>query len=156
MNPYDKEQVQAVWERVRGKPQEAELCRQLPEMIGGEESSAGYYETLARYAGGDRGLLLRLAREEKRHAKQLRSLYALLSDSPAPIASGIGREKLPFFSAIRQCFRSALDAAETYKTAAGKWPAHEGLFRSLAREELRHSQLLHQIALRHSPKKGLG
>lgn len=146
MNPYDYEQVQAVWQRVTGRQESEELAAKLPEIIAAEHASARGYEKMSRQAGKHGAMFRRMAAEEWQHAKKLTSLYELLYNCQPEIAAGIAQESCSFWERVCRSFRGELGAAEQYHHAAKSWPQHRELFEALAAEEERHSRNLHRLA----------
>ena len=146
MDPYNYEQVQAVWQRVLEQQSSPTLRSELEEMIAGEYAAAMGYEKLAKQNRRYAPMLSAIARDERRHAHRLTELYRLQWEHSPRIASGVAREALPFSSAIRAAYGEELAAAKNYRAAAKKWPQHGPLFLSISSDEQRHSQILHRIS----------
>ena len=146
MDPYNHDQVQAVWQRVLGKQDRQMLPAELEEMIAGEHAAAMEYGRLARQNPRYAPTLQAIGRDERKHAHRLMTLYRLhWGQNPKP-AAGVAREAVSFSAGIGNAYREELAAAENYRRAAEKWPEHRKLFRSIAADEQRHSQILYRIA----------
>lgn len=146
MDPYNHEQVQAVWQRVLGQGDGQELRQSLEEMMAAEYASAAGYEKMSRQSPKHAGVLRAMAREERQHAHRLYTLYSLLWEKQPVIASAVARESAGFVQEVCRCYRGELGAAETYRNAAQKWKRHQQLFKALAADEQRHSENLYRIA----------
>lgn len=146
MDPYNHEQVRAVWQRVLGQGDGQELRQSLEEMMAAEYASAEGYEKMARQSRKYAEVFRTMAREERQHAHRLRTLYSLLWEKSPVIASAVARKPGGFVHQLRQCYRGELAAAETYGNAAQKWRQHRRLFEAIANDEQRHSENLYRIA----------
>lgn len=146
MDPYNHEQVQAVWQRVLGQGDGQELRQSLEEMMAAEYAAAKNYNSMGRRSPRHGRMFFSMARDERRHAERLRRLYRLLWEKEPVIASAVAREPVSFAQAVRRAYREELEAAEAYQNAAKKWKRHEMLFMAIATEEQRHSQNLYRIA----------
>ena len=146
MNPYDHEQVQAVWQRVRSHGDGQSLLQALEEMISSEYAAAMAYEKLSRQNPRYGRMLLAMAQDERGHAKKLTTLYSLLGEKPPKIAPAVAREHCDFACGVRRAYGEELAAAESYLEAAQKWRQHRQIFASIAADEQRHSRNLYRIA----------
>lgn len=95
MNPYDKEQVDAVWQRVTAtsKPDNEGTDTtgvDLMELMNAECADRSLFLLLARMAGGCDGTLLRqIARDEGCHIRRLGALYYIQTGRKyCPMAGG--------------------------------------------------------------------
>lgn len=164
MNPYDKEQTDAVWQRVAAvsmpaaetpqetpedKPQDTTGV-DLAEMIAGEYADRMQYLTLARMACGcDAGLLRHIAQEELCHARRLGTLYYIQTGKkycPMPVTMPC---EVCLCDALRQAYQGELRGAARYQRAAEQYPEQKMLFTCLAEEEMAHSRTVMGILERH-------
>lgn len=110
MNPYDKEQVDAVWQRVTAtsKPDNEGTDTtgvDLMELMNAECADRSLFLLLARMAGGCDGTLLRqIARDEGCHIRRSRS--ALLHPDRAQILPDAGRA-MPCVACLNDALREA-------------------------------------------------
>ena len=148
MNPYDKEQVDAVWQRVTAtsKPDNEGTDTtgvDLMELMNAECADRSLFLLLARMAGGCDGTLLRqIARDEGCHIRRLGALYYIQT----------GRKYCPMQAAmpcvaclndaLREAYQEKIRNAARYQRAAAQYPDQKLLFEGMADEEVAHSRMI--------------
>lgn len=122
----------------------------LQEFIDRELADWRNYLALSRRAPAVGGrTLAAMAAEERRHGKRLSAAYFLISGVhywPVERLQGpAGRGAFP--ALLRQCFAGEQRGAAAYLAAAEETadPALAALYRDLARDEVRHAQLLRAL-----------
>ena len=138
---------QKVWDRVTAGKRLTEE-EQLLSFLAAEQKDAAEYTGLARHTGSAqaRRLFLKMAAEEREHAKQLRSMVYLLGKggllpASAPVKTVKGERTL---QALRRMFAEEEKRAEDYLTAAASAqnPRLQKLYAELAEAEQRHGSAL--------------
>ena len=143
MDPRTMER--AVWQRVMGAPDCAQNASgRILELIHAEQREAALYAALAaRTAGVCRSVLQQLSREERCHARQLETVFYLLTGScaqgcperPACPSGGL-------CALLRERFAAEQQAAEGYRGMAETSPRFRDVFLHLAADETRHAARL--------------
>jgi rubrerythrin len=137
----------AVWGRVTGEiPAENELSR-LRRWIRDEAEECSAYEELlhASLPSAIRETLRGILREERRHLKQLQTLYYLRTgDSAVPAHAGNGK-RMPFLQAMRERYAAELSQSESYGKAAAEKKDLAALCLQLSAEEEMHALQLRRI-----------
>ena len=137
MDLYDKEAVQAVWARVTASKEQS-----LEELSVRALQAGDGYRRLALRFPKQRGLFLRLARDENRQAKQLSTLYYMQFGCTASQRADALELPKELSKAVRECYRWETETMQRYKTAAEQFPAQHGFFTALAAEKGRHADRL--------------
>lgn len=144
MNPYDKDAVQAVWQRVLGTQETEDAW--LTELIAREAASCRAYRALATCAGRFAPTFFACAREEQCHAVRLKALYALLyGKTPRLPEETVDLRRKDFRSALRECYAAEQRAAEHYRRTAERQPEQRELFLRMAEDERRHACRIHCV-----------
>lgn len=142
MNPYDPQQVEAVWQRVREGRREETAEEFLSERI--REGAAGLkgLARLAKMAGSSRPQLLSMARQQRQQIGSLRTLYDLISGHGAPKAEAPAPTFGSFPEGLRHCFRHSEQEGRSYRQAAERWPEWGRFFTALAQTQEGRSRRL--------------
>lgn len=140
----DQDYERRVWQRVLGtevdrdKQDEAVLLA-LKQTL----EAAGCYQKLAGRTGGNcRNILLQLAREKCCQAKQLESVYFLLTGCCAKVKCENCDCCGKLCCLIRQRFLAEQRAAEGFCTAAERFGEFSNLYACLSRESARAAEQL--------------
>jgi len=142
---YDSRRFEPVWDRVLGKggPNEKEdsLYACLMRFMDDEATDERAFRSIASRTGGRyRGELLRMASDEKRWFRRLRTAYFILTgDTYAPEIGQLPRGGTA--SALRYMYERERAEAESYEAAAKAFSRRDvrELFEQLAEEEKRHA-----------------
>lgn len=140
----DQEFERRVWQRVLGtevdrdKQDEAVLLS-LKQTL---EAAACYTKLAGCVSGSCRATLQQLAREKCCQAKQLESVYFLLTGCCAKVACDSCNCRGTPCCLIRQRFLAEQRAAEGYCTAAERFKEFSCLYASLSRESARAAEQL--------------
>ncbi|MDD7772072.1 MAG: ferritin family protein [Firmicutes bacterium] len=139
---------QEVWRRVQASdtpvtPQRAVLPEKLPEMIGDEKQDSETYRRLSyRVQGADREALRRISAEEANHARELNTLYYLLTDRRTEPQPRVPELPTQLRTALRERCLAEAEGSRAYRRAAEDFPEQRELFLRLAEDEHRHHQTL--------------
>ena len=157
MISIDEQKERQVWSRVMNtavscpKPEEPKQDtglteKTLAQMIQCECCEAAIYRSLA--AQGPRCArerLLRIAEDERCHAKQLGALYFLMTGKeycPEPVR---GACTACFNEALRKQYQAELEAEARYAKLAARAGEQACMFEALARDEGRHAKMIYCI-----------
>ena len=157
MLSIDEQNERQVWSRVMGatascpaseeaKPDSGLTEKTLAQMIQCECCEAAIYRSLA--AQGPkcaRERLLRLAEDERCHAKRLGALYFLMTGKkycPEPVR---GVCTACFNEALRKQYQAELEAEARYAKLAARAGEQACMFEALARDEGRHAKTIYCI-----------
>ena len=157
MISIDEQKERQVWSRVMGAAapcatdaearQEAGISEKtIAGMIQHEYCDAALYRSLA--AQGPRCArerLLRLAEDERCHAKRLGALYFLMTGKKYCPEPARGACTACFNEALRKQYQAELEAETGYAALAERAGEQACTFETLAREEGRHAQTLYCI-----------
>ncbi len=147
MNPYDSDEVRAVWARVTANGQETTPPEeQLQELIADELTDCASYRVLSRCCGRFSAVFRAIAADELRHAKRLSALYVLhYGCIPTPYAGAYDCRPC-LCTALHEHYEAEQKGAKVYEDLATRFPQHEALFCSLAADERCHAERLTAIA----------
>ena len=157
MISIDEQKERQVWSRVMNtavscpKPEEPKQDtglteKTLAQMIQCECCEAAIYRSLA--AQGPkcaRERLLRIAEDERCHAKQLGALYFLMTGKkycPEPVR---GACTACFNEALRKQYQAELEAEARYAKLAARAGEQACMFEALAHDEGRHAKMIYCI-----------
>ncbi len=147
MDIYDKEAVQAIWDRVTASKEQS-----LEEFSIRVQQAGEIYRRLAARFPKHRSLFLSLARDEDRHAKQLAALYYMQFGCTVCRKAEAAEISHKLCEAIRECYQRETGAVQRYTAAAEQFPGQRSLFTTLSAESARHADrlmaLLQTIPLR--------
>ncbi len=136
---------QAIWQRVLAVNSPDCLSgEKVQQMIAHELADAETYARLACCTQGCcRQTLQKISREERCHARQLETVYFLMTGRCAELCAAQAENGSGTLCArLRARFSEEQNGARAYREAAGRSEQFRELFTHLAADEARHAELL--------------
>ncbi len=140
----------SVWSRVTGgRPAEDELTK-LRRWLRDEAEGIRSYETMLRYRlpPHARETLGTLLKTERRHLRQLRTLYYLRTGDSWLPPKPEEQEQPPLMKSLRERYAAVLAQEESYRQAASERRDTAALCESLAGEEAANAAQLRELTRR--------